>query len=442
MTTLGNPRCPIPTADPQTGWEILQTFVQERSPLEALRTMRDHLGYIFQVALPGFRPIVLNGPKYNRYLLISGRENFHWRTESDPVTRLLRHGVLVEDGESHDLVRSPMDDALSRKRVNGYTEVFWRSTDAISSQWEDGVTVDMLVEMRKIALLILMQSLFQVDLRPDLERLFDSIIRVIKYISPGTWLIWPKFPRPGYRRSIRQVDEYLYGIIRDRRENPNGKADLLTRMVRDPQFNDDLIRDQLLTLLIAGHDTSTALLAWVLYLLGKHPKALAQAQNEADSVLGAEPPTNDSIKELRYLDLVIKETLRLYPPIHVGNRKSAVDVSLDGYHIPKDSRVMYSIYLTHRDPEYWSNPESFKPERFDRAQGQKPTAYAYLPFGGGPRTCVGAAFAQLEAKTVLARLLQVFDLELLSENIRPHMGATLEPHPDVRMRVHHRSVML
>jgi len=374
--------------------------------------------------------------------LVSGREYFHWRTESDPVTGLLRHGVLVEDGESHDLVRSPMDAALSRKRVNGHTEVFWRSTDAITSQWEEDFTVDMLVEMRKIALLILMQSLFQIDFHPHLERLFDSIIRVIKYISPGTWLIWPKFPRPGYRRSIQQVDEYLYGIIRDRRKNPNGKADLLTRMVRDPQFNDDLIRDQLLTLLIAGHDTSTALLAWVLYLLGKHPKALAKAQNEVDSVLGAEPPTNDSIKELCYLDQVIKETLRLYPPIHVGNRKSAGDVSLDGYHIPKDSRVMYSIYLTHRDPEYWPNPESFKPERFDRVQGQKPTAYAYLPFGGGPRACVGAAFAQLEVKTVLARLLQTFDLELLSENIRPYMGATLEPHPGVRMRVHHRSVML
>jgi cytochrome P450 len=431
--------CPIPVAEPQTGREVLRAFLKERSPLAALKILRDHLGHIFQIVLPGFRPIVLSGPKYNRFLLVSGRENFHWRTESDPVTGLLRHGVLVEDGKSHDALRAPMDAALSHKQVRAHTEIFWQSTDAVTAQWKDGDQVDMLVEMRKIALLILMQSLFEVDFRPHLEQLFDPIIRVIKYISPGVWLIWPNFPRPGYRRAIRQLDDYLYSIIRERRENPNSKNDLLTRMVNDPQFNDDLIRDQLLTLLIAGHDTSTALLAWALYLLGKHPEALAQAQEEIDAVSGTEPPTNASIKEFHYLDLVIKETLRLYPPIHVGNRKSATDVSLDEYHISKDSRVMYSIYLTHRDPQFWPDPESFKPERFDRAQGNKPKAYTYLPFGGGPRACVGATFAQVEAKIVLARLLQTSDLKLLSKNIRPKMGATLEPHRGVQMRVHHRS---
>jgi cytochrome P450 len=352
---------------------------------------------------------------------------------------LLRHGVLVEDGERHDTVRAPMEAALSRKRVTEHTEIFWQSTDAVTAQWEDGATVDMLVEMRKVALLILMESLFEVDFRPHLERLFQPIIKVIKYISPGAWLIWPKFPRPGYRQAIRQVDDYLYSIIRNRRENPNGKDDLLTTMIDDYQWSDDLIRDQLLTLLIAGHDTSTALLAWTLYLLGKHPDALAQAQMEADSILGGEPPARASIGNFHYLDLVIKETLRLYPPIHVGNRKSRTDIPLDGYQIPKDSRVMYSIYLTHRDPEFWPDPESFKPARFDRAQGYKPIGYTYLPFGGGPRACVGAAFAQVEAKVVLARLLQTFDLELLSENIRPHMGATLEPHPGVLMRIRRRS---
>jgi cytochrome P450 len=418
---------------------VLRAFWQERSPLSALKILRDHLGYIFQIVLPGFRPIVLSGPKYNRFLLVSGRENFHWRTESDPVTGLLRHGVLVEDGERHDTLRKPMDAALSRKRVSAHTRVFWQATDAVTSQWENGATVDMLVEMRKIALLILMQSLFEVDFRPHLEQLFDPIIKIIKYISPGAWLVWPKFPRPGYRRSIRQVDEYLYGIIRERRENPDGKDDLLTQMVNDPEWSDDLIRDQLLTLLIAGHDTSTALLAWALYLLGKHPETLAQAQEEIDTILDAQPPTNTSIKKLHYLDLILKETLRLYPPIHMGNRRSATDISLDKYRIPKDARVMYSIYLTHRDPEFWPEPESFQPERFDRSQGAKPTAYAYLPFGGGPRACVGAAFAQVEAKTVLARLLQTFELELLSKDIRPHMGATLEPHPGVQMQVHRRS---
>jgi len=439
MTTPNHLECPIPIADPKTGQRVLKAFVKKRSSLAALKILGDHLGHIFQIGLPGFRPIVLSGPKYNRFLLVSGRKNFRWRTESDPVTDLLRHGILVEDDQSHDVLRTPMEAALSRNRVNEHTEVFWQSTDAITAQWKDGGQVDMLVEMRKIALLILMQSLFEVDFRPHLEGLIDPIIKVIKYISPGTWLIWPKFPRPGYRRAMRKVDAYLYAIIRDRRQNPNDQDDLLTRMVNNLQWSEDLIRDQLLTLLIAGHDTSTALLAWVLYFLGKHPDASAQAQEETDSVLGAEPPTHASIKELHYLDLAIKETLRLCPPIHMGNRKSTADIFLDEYHIPPDSRVMYSIYLTHRDPQFWPDPEDFKPERFDRTQGQKPASYAYLPFGGGPRACVGAAFAQVEAKTVLARLLQTFDLEMTSKKIYPHMGATLEPHPGVQMRVHRRS---
>jgi cytochrome P450 len=139
------------------------------------------------------------------------------------------------------------------------------------------------------------------------------------------------------------------------------------------------------------------------------------------------------------MDQVIKEALRLYPPIHVANRRAATDVTIQGYHVPADTRVMASIYLSHRDPAYWPDPEAFCPARFDHQAAGKQPPFTYVPFGGGPRNCIGAAFAQVESKVVLARLLQTFDFDLLNgPEIRPYMGATLEPRPGVKMRLRRR----
>lgn len=430
----------IPKADADLGLQVLQAFIRQKSPLAALRVMRDNLGDIFQVSLPGFRPVFLSGPKYCRFVLVEGRENFLWRTKGDPVTRLLRHGLLVEDGAAHDRLRAPMNDILSGKRIAAHLETFWRKTDAVAKCWQDGEIVDMLEEMRKIALLIFMQALLGVDFEPDLERLWGAILRLLKYISPGLWIVFPNLPRAGYEKAIATMDGYLHGLIRERRAHPDKREDLLSCLINIPEFDDNLIRDQLLTMLIAGHDTSTALLAWTLYLLGSHPEVLERAQREAISALQESAPTSESLSNLPFLEMVIKEALRLYPPIHVGNRRAAIDIHLGDFTIPSGSRVMYSIYLTQRDPKYWPEPDTFRPERFDRASGTKPAAFSYLPFGGGPRTCIGASFAQVEARVVLARLLATFDLTLSDSDVQPYMGATLEPRPGVMMRVRRREV--
>lgn len=434
----------LPTLSGLPGLAVLRAMGRDFSLLNGLAAMRRHLGNAFQITLPGFKPIVFVGPESNRHILVGGRDDFLWRTESDPVTKLLRHGLLVEDGESHDCLRRVMEPTLQRGEVNGHIGGFWSCTGAVTDGWADGATVDMLVEMRKVALLILMETLFAVDFRPDLERLWQPILRSIEYISPGVWLVWPGAPRPGYAKDLAELDAYLYRIIRERRaalaEGGPAGSDLLSVLVahgqKEPAMDDDLIRDQLLTMLIAGHDTSTALLAWALYLLGAHPEALAQATAEARSGLSEAPPTPEALKELTFLDTVIKETLRLYPPIHVGNRRAAGDVEVEGYPVPKDNRVMYSIYLSQRDPVHWENPDEFCPARFDRSQrGSAPPAFAYVPFGGGPRNCIGATFAQVEAKAVLGKILREFDLELLPGRVHAHMGATLEPRPGVQMRV-------
>jgi cytochrome P450 len=245
-------------------------------------------------------------------------------------------------------------------------------------------------------------------------------------------------PRPGYQNAIQEMDQYLFSIIQERRESTKNYEDLLSDLLGREDMDDDLIRDQMLTMLIAGHDTSTALLSWVLYLLCTHPEVMKKTQEEIALVLGGEKPTIEGINQLHYLDQVIKETLRLYPPIHAANRVAGDDLHVQGCPVSKGTRVMFSYYLTHRDEQVWQDPERFDPERFDRSSSQKVPSFSYLPFGGGPRNCIGAAFAQVEARIILARILQAVDLELVEANISTYMGATLEPRPGVMMRVTQR----
>ena len=407
----------------ETGRAALRALIKEGSPLGPLKVMAKQVGRFFQIPLPGFRPFVVFGPEANRRVLITERQKLLWRN-TDPVTHLLRRGVLVTDGEEHDRYRRLMESPLHPSQLSRYTGMMIEQTDRVSSLWKDGETVDMLVEGRKIALLIIMQTLFSKDIWNDLPYIWTPILKAIKYISPGMWILWRRMPRFGFKKHLRLLDGYLFGVIEERRKREEGVHDLLQHLI-DAKLSDDVIRDQMLTMLIAGHDTSTALLAWTFALLGQHPDIHTRLVAQVDT----------QGKPAR-LDQVIKESLRLYPPIHIGNRRVAQDIEFDDGRIPAGERLFYSIYLTHRDPSIWENAEAFFPERF--AHGRKTPPYSYVPFGGGPRACIGAAFGQAEARVVIRRLLQTHTFEFTGHEVHAHMGATLEPRPGVRMKVHRR----
>jgi cytochrome P450 len=414
------------TISPETGRAAMRALIKERSPLGPLKVMAQHVGRFFQIPIPGFRPFVVFGPEALRKVLVTERDKVLWRN-TDPVTDLLGRGVLIVDGKEHDHYRKLMEPPLHPARLPDYTQMMISQTDRVTSQWQDGKTVDMLVESRKIALLIIMQTLFSKDVWDDLARIWNPILKAIEYISPGSWIIWRKMPRFGFHKPLRELDEYLFEIIDARRKDESKSHDLLQHLI-DAGLTDKVIRDQMLTMMIAGHDTSTALLAWVFASLGQHPEIYAQLSHEIDI---QEKPA--------LLDHIIKESLRLYPPIHIGNRLIAEEMDFGGNKIPKDERLFFSIYLTHRDPEIWVNAEDFCPERF--AHGLKTPPMSYIPFGGGPRACIGAAFGQAEARIVLTRLLQTYTFEFTGHNIHPHMGATLEPRPGVMMKVIKKSVV-
>lgn len=429
---------PLPVADEKLGLKVLKRLAHERSLLVALEMMHEYVGDAFQITLPGFQPAVLVGPETNRYVLISDREQFLWRNAQDPVAKLLRQGILVQDGEAHGRLRQIMEPVLQRPSIIPHIPTICRYTDEVIRQWPNGGAVDMLVEMRRLALLILLGAAFNVDMRPDLERMWTPILKTIQYISPGLWIIWPDMPRPGYKKALQEMDAYLYGLIAQRRSEigrlpDTATPDLLTALIQ-AGLDDGLIRDQLLTMLIAGHDTSTASLTWTLYLLAQHPEQMATAVAEVDAVLGKDDPTEEHLNRLEFIDMAFKEALRLYPPIHVGNRLAADDLDVTGYEVKAGTRVMYSIYLAHRDKKHWEEPEQFCPHRFDKNRRSQRPPLTYVPFGGGPRNCIGATFAQIEAKIVLARILQKCSLTLVpGQKIKPYMGATLEPKPGVKM---------
>ena len=427
---------------PETGRAAFSALVKEGSPLGPLKVMAKHVGRFFQIPIPGFRPFVVFGPEANRKILITERRKVLWRN-SDPVTELLRRGVLITDGAEHDYYRELMETPLHPSRLSNYTRMMIEQTNRVSSHWQHGEVVDMLVEGRKIALLIIMRTLFSKDAWDDLPRIWNPILKSIEFISPGPWILWRKIPRLGFRRPLHDLDDYLYGIISDRRRltidhasiESNGPSsavhahqDLLQHLI-NAGLGDDVIRDQMLTMLIAGHDTSTALLAWTFALIGQHPDIHARLVHEVDT-----------LEKSPLLDQIIKESLRLYPPIHIGNRRVAEEVQFSEGNIPAGERMFYSIYLTHRDPAIWENAETFWPERF--AHGRKTPPFAYVPFGGGPRACIGAAFGQAEARLVIAQLLRTHTFEFTNHKIHAHMGATLEPRPGVRMRVTRRQVVM
>jgi cytochrome P450 len=408
----------FPKPDGLVSLGALRAMIRERSVLAAFSAFHDALGDRFRLQLPGFHPVVLVGPEANEWVLVEAREHLLWRSENDPIARLLRHGLLVEDGPIHDEPRQVMNPALYKPALPAYVEAMVRGTDAVARRWEKWQRVDLLDEMRKMALLIVYDTLFMDDVSPEMDRLWDSVLRLLTFISPGLWMIWKNAPERGYAEARRTVDDNLYAVLRRRRATLRDDQHDLVALLLRAGYDDDLIRDQMMTMVVAGHDTTTALLAWVWVMLGQHPDVMTRVRAEIDAELGSEPPTMDGLRRLTYLDQVIKETLRLYPPAHLGSRIAATDLEFEGMPIAAGSRVIYSIYLTHRLPRLWPDPNRFDPDRW--AGGFRPPKFTYLPFGGGPRLCIGASFGEHMAAIVLARTLQL--AEVRTERCTPAHG--------------------
>lgn len=303
----------------------------------------------------------------------------------------------------------------------------------------------------RLTLRIVGQALFSIDLSDEADTVGQGFSAVRKLLQSYVFRPFPPLsvPTPRNRRlnaAIRSLDGVVQGIIDERRQHNADSGDLLSMLLlaRDEEtgegMNDRQLRDEVMTLLLAGHETTANALTWMWYLLSQHPDVEARLHTELDKVLGGNIPTVDHLPDLKYTRMVIEEALRLYPPVFGFGRKATGEDELGGYYVPANTLIWLSPYVTHRHPDFWQQPEVFDPERFSPESAANRPHYAYFPFGGGPRLCIGSNLAMMEAQLITATIAQRYLLRLVPDHpVEPEVSLTLRPKYGLPMTIHQRS---
>ncbi len=426
-----------------------RTLQAARDPLPLLLTLYEEHGPIFSARLLHHPVIFMLGPEANHFITVAHPENFHWRESSfGDLIPLLGDGLLTIDDAYHDRAREIMMPAFHREQVASSVAAMVAEATPAIERLRPGRVVDVYEWMRGVAMRIAMRALLGLD--PDeagkgaaaaehFERALgfygiDFHLRLLR--GPGS--PWSKMVR-----SRAVLDEIVYGEIAQRRGRPDAeKMDILSLLVgvRDEAgegFTDKEVRDQAMTLMFAGHDTSTSTLTFMMHELARHPDVVAKLCEEQDRVLGGEAPDIDRLeREMPYLDTVLDEVLRLYPPAWIGPRRAVRDFEWGGHRVARGAYVNYCSWASHRLPEVFPEPEAFIPERFSRERKAALPRGAYVPFGGGRRICIGKRFGQIEVKLVATMLLQRLRLDAMpGRSMTVRQMPTLSPRGGLAMRV-------
>jgi cytochrome P450 len=397
---------------------------------------------------------VLRHPEHLYEVLVERAADFDkGHTAFDRLSEVLGSGLLTSDGDRWRRHRRMMQPAFQRARLIAYTRAMATESEALESRLKDGQLLDMGDTMMALTLAVVSRTLFSHDVSDDsgsvshaMSTFQDSLAR------PDILPRWVPDPaRIRRQRAIESLDDIILRLIRERRDEREARPDverddLLERlmMAEDEEgdgarLTETEIRDELVTLFLAGHETTAQSLTWTFYLLSQHPAIERRLQAELDQVLAGRTPSYDDLEQLPYTDQVVSEALRLYPPVYLIARRALTDTRIGGFDVPRGSELALWVYMTHRDPRWYDVPRAFRPERFTPEARARLPRGAYLPFGLGPRTCIGKVFALIEARIILATLAQRFRFELdpgQRVDIRPRI--TLTPKYGMRMRVRRR----
>jgi cytochrome P450 len=355
----------------------------------------------------------------------------------------LGRGLITLEGPEHRRHRRLVQPVMHHRSLAAIsTTMVDLAGDRVRS-WPDGSVVQLQREMADLTLRIVSTALFDID-PAEADEMVEAAHGFARSLNV---VLRRAFPLPGWlptsgnrlrRRTVGRMDALAYALIRRRRPEASGRSDLLSLLLQavdgdgGSSLSDVEVRDELMTMFFAGHETSAAALTWAFYLLGEHPATLADLRTELSRVLGDRPPTMADLPLMPLLNQVVRETLRLYPPAWVFDRSPRHDLRVAGYTVPKGANMLFSPYVVHRDPDLWEAPEEFRPERFAVA----PPRHAYLPFGDGPRICVGNRFAEAEIALVLATIVPRASLVRADSGpVRAEGDATLRPRGGLRMRV-------
>jgi cytochrome P450 len=429
-----------------------RTHQVAHDPLPLLLGAYEEFGPIFSMRLLHTKVVFMLGPEANNFITVKAPQNFHWRESSfGDLIPLLGDGLLTIDDEYHDRARAIMLPAFHREQVGAAVEAMTAETSAALDGLAVGEVLDVYDWMRNLAMRIAMRALLGLD--PDESgkgaAAAEHFERALHFFGIDYGLRLLRGPGSPWRRLVasrRVLDEIVFAEIASRRARPDeGRRDILSLLVAargegGEAFSDREIRDQLMTLMFAGHDTTTSTVTFMLHELARHPDVLARLCAEQDEVLGGGPPTAVQLeRELPYLEMVLDEILRLYPPAWIGPRRAVREFEFGGYTVPRGAYVNYVSWASHRLPEVFPDPEAFIPERFTRERKAALPRGAYVPFGGGQRVCIGKRFGQTEVKLVATMALQRLRFDALPGRVMTvRQMPTLSPKGGLPMRVQER----
>lgn len=427
-----------------------------------LELRRDLLGFLTRCArqyggVAFFRfmhiPVVLlSNPADIESVLITNSAKFVKSRDYRALANVLGEGLVTSEGDTWRRQRRLMQPAFYRQSILGYAQVMVDCTERHIAAWQDGASFDVHQQMMRLTLEIVARCLFGADVSSHAGAVGEALQVVMEDFNDYArlamllprWLGLPVFSKMG--RAVRRLDAALYSIIRERRAAPgNGDSgDLLSLLLKAQDesggaMDDRQVRDEAMTLFLAGHETTALALSWTWYLLGRNPEAQAKLAEELAQVLAGRAPTPDDLPRLRYTDMVLKESMRLYPPAWGIGREAREPFEAGGYRLRAGTNVFISQWVTHRDPRFFPDPERFDPERWRDDPVRRGTLprFAYFPFGGGPRVCIGAGFAQMEAALILATIARRFRLTVCSDHpIKLLPSVTLRPRHGIQVKAH------
>jgi cytochrome P450 len=438
---------------PKTFWPGGHVLNFRRDTLRFLTRAAREYGDVVQFRVGTEQIFLLNHPDLVRDLLVTHHERFHKGRALQRARRLLGEGLLTSEGDFWRRQRRLAQPAFHRQRINFYAQVMTEYAAKTSARWRDGATLDISREMMRLTLALVGKTLFDADVESDADEVGRSLTDVMElfgYLMMPFSELLEKLPLPPQRRFKRaraRLDAIIYRIIEERRRSEADRGDLLSMLLfavdeegdRRGMTNEQL-RDEVMTIFLAGHETTANALTWAWYLLAQNPEAEAALHDELDAVLkGERLPTVEDLPHLRYTEMVVSETMRLYPPAWAVGRLAMEEHEAGGYRIPRGSIVLASQYVMHRDPRFFPDPERFDPLRFTPEAKQSRPQFAYFPFGGGPRRCIGEGFAWAEAVIILATLARRWRLSLApGQTIKPQPRITLRPKGSVLMELERR----
>lgn len=432
---------PVPLAGPKGSLLLGNLSGFGRNPLRFLENCVVEFGDVVALRFGNKRVYLLNNPSDIEQVLATQSRNFRktigYRTPF--MRRLFGYGLLTSEGELWTRQRRLAQPAFHRDRIANYANVIVRYTEEMLADWKPNDHRNIHEAMMRLTTRVVVRTLFDSDVPREIDSLGEASEAVMKrFTMQWSWwrLLLGILPSPTqwrFEKVMRQLDEYIFGLIAERRRTGRDAGDLLSMLLlaRDEDgsgMEDQQLRDELTTLMVAGLDTTALALSWGFYLLAKNPDAAEKLSREVRTVLGTRAAGFSDLPQLPYTEMVIKESMRLFPPAWLVGREAMVPSEISGTPIAAGDSLVVSQWLQHRDGRNFPEPLKFSPERWTDEASKKLPKFVYFPFGGGPRICIGSSFAMMEAVLVLATVAQKFRvLTSPAYEVEPWASITLQP---------------